>query len=175
MSFTVKFLLTSLSSLVMSWCFFMCADRLSLLHTNNILYRTTMGSHTVTLFCFRFFHESSSPKPLKITLGSFCIFLENRGDIRKSRCNTGINDTCGKFCHRYRWCRWYRWQIIGTKSDCLHLKVNLEKIENNKNFSDWRFFPFATFAPWAANISANFQKNLKRPNVRLSTHEIAGL
>jgi hypothetical protein len=39
---------------------------------------------------------------------------------------------------------------------------------NNKNFSDWRFFPFATGAsgtggaPWAANISENFRKNSKR-------------
>jgi hypothetical protein len=41
------------------------------------------------------------------------IFSKIRGDIRKSRCTTGINDTdgkfatrindlCGKFCHRYR-------------------------------------------------------------------------
>ncbi len=35
---------------------------------------------------------------------------------------------------------------------------------NKENFYDWRFYPFDTGgAPWAANISANFQKNLKRP------------
>ncbi len=44
-----------------------------------------------------FFHESPSPKPLKITLGSFQIFSKIRGDIRKSRCTTGVNDTGGKF------------------------------------------------------------------------------
>jgi hypothetical protein len=44
------------------------------------------------IFCFRFFHESPSPKPLKITLGSFRIFLKIRGDIRTSRCTTGVND-----------------------------------------------------------------------------------
>jgi hypothetical protein len=43
-----------------------------------------------------FFHESSSPKPLKITQGSFQIFSKIRGDIYKSRCATGINDTGGK-------------------------------------------------------------------------------
>jgi hypothetical protein len=44
------------------------------------------------------FHESPSPKPLKITLGSFrFFFLKIRGDIRKSRCTTGVNDTGGKF------------------------------------------------------------------------------
>jgi hypothetical protein len=45
-----------------------------------------------------FFRESSSPKPLKITFGSFGFFLKNRGDIHKSKCTaTGINDTVGKF------------------------------------------------------------------------------
>ncbi len=45
-------------------------------------------------------------------LGLFKIFLKIRGDIRKSRCTTGINDTGGKFaigindtggkfCHRF--------------------------------------------------------------------------
>ncbi len=70
-----------------------------------------------------FFPESLS--------GSFQIFSKNLGDIRKSRCTTGINDTCGKFatsinnnsgigikiCRRCRWhlfqichrCRWYQW------------------------------------------------------------------
>jgi hypothetical protein len=49
------------------------------------------------LFASVFFHESYSPKPLKITLGSFRIFFEILGDIRKSRYTTGINDTGGKF------------------------------------------------------------------------------
>ncbi len=41
--------------------------------------------------------------------------------------------------------------------------------QNNKKFSVWRFLPFVTGvnntggAPWAANISANFRKNSKRP------------
>jgi hypothetical protein len=49
------------------------------------------------IFCFRFFHELPSPKPLKITLGSIRIFSKIRGDILKSRCSTGVNDTGGKF------------------------------------------------------------------------------
>ncbi len=44
-----------------------------------------------------FFNESSSSKPLKITLGSFQILSKIRGDICKSRCTTDINDTGGKF------------------------------------------------------------------------------
>jgi hypothetical protein len=44
-----------------------------------------------------FFHESSFPKSLKRTLGSFRIFSKIRGDIHKSRCTTVINYTGGKF------------------------------------------------------------------------------
>ncbi len=68
------------------------------------------------IFCFRFFfYESPSLKPLKITLGSFRIFSKISGDIRRSRCTTGVNDTGG-----------HRWQIMGTISGCRHLKVNLK-------------------------------------------------
>jgi hypothetical protein len=44
-----------------------------------------------------FFHESVSPQPKSIPLGPFRIFSKIRGDIRKSRCTTGINDTSGNF------------------------------------------------------------------------------
>jgi hypothetical protein len=37
------------------------------------------------------------PKPQSIRLGPFQIFSKTRGDIRKSRCTTDINDTGGKF------------------------------------------------------------------------------
>ncbi len=47
------------------------------------------------IFASGLFHESPSPKALKITIGSFQIFPTIRGDIRKSRCTTGINDTGG--------------------------------------------------------------------------------
>jgi hypothetical protein len=48
-------------------------------------------------FASGFFHESPSPKPLKITVGSFRIFSKIRGDIRKSKCTNDVNDTSGKF------------------------------------------------------------------------------
>jgi hypothetical protein len=44
-----------------------------------------------------FFRESFSLQPQSIPLGPFQIFSKIRGDIRKSRCTTGINDTGGKF------------------------------------------------------------------------------
>ncbi len=43
------------------------------------------------------FHESVSPQSQSIPLGPFQIFSKIRGDIRKSRCTTGINDIGGKF------------------------------------------------------------------------------
>ncbi len=55
---------------------------------------------SVMRFCAScFFHESSSPKPLKITLGSFKSFWKIHGDIRKSRCTTGVNDIGGNFAN----------------------------------------------------------------------------
>ncbi len=45
------------------------------------------------------------------------IFPKIRGGIRKWRCTTGINNTSGKFCHRYRWCCRYRWQIATGVND----------------------------------------------------------
>jgi hypothetical protein len=41
--------------------------------------------------------ESVSPQPQSSPLGPFRIFSKIRGDIRKSRRTTGINDTGGKF------------------------------------------------------------------------------
>ncbi len=48
-------------------------------------------------FASGFFHESVSPQPQSIAFRPFRIFSKIRGDIRESRCTTGINDTGGKF------------------------------------------------------------------------------
>ncbi len=48
-------------------------------------------------FLLLFFYESVSPQPQSIPLGPFQIFSKIRGDIRKSSCTTGVNDTGGKF------------------------------------------------------------------------------
>jgi hypothetical protein len=69
--------------------------------TNEQWYKRTV------IFCFRFFHESSSREPLKITLGSFKIFAKTCGlwtySQVKVHCHlcqlqiaTGINDTNNK-------------------------------------------------------------------------------
>ncbi len=84
-----------------------------------------------------------------------------------------------QICHR---CRWHRWQIMATISGCKHLKVNLKAKFINMftllpkgvqtkllKFFCLKVFPFATGVvdtggkPWAANISANFRNNSKRP------------
>jgi hypothetical protein len=49
------------------------------------------------IFCFWFFYESFSSQPQSIPFGPFQFFSKIRGDIRKSRCTIGINDTGGKF------------------------------------------------------------------------------
>jgi hypothetical protein len=120
--------------------------------TSYKFFHNLKGTVYPKFFASGFFHESSSPNPLKITLGSFWIFSKILRDIRKSRCTTGINDTSGKFCRQYRRCSWYRWQIMRTISDCWHLKINLKEIlypyinsttqrcqKNYSNFSAWRF------------------------------------
>jgi hypothetical protein len=57
------------------------------------------------IFCYRFFHESPSPKPLIITVGSFRMFSKIRGiNDTGGKFATGINDTGGKFCHQFPLC-----------------------------------------------------------------------
>ncbi len=54
----------------------------------------TLKRGSVTrIFASGFFHGSSSPKPLKLIKGHFEFVSKIRGDIRKSKCTTGINDT----------------------------------------------------------------------------------
>jgi hypothetical protein len=53
------------------------------------------------MFCFGFFHESPSPKPLIITLGSFRIctggkFAADVNNDTDSKFATGVIDTGGK-------------------------------------------------------------------------------
>ncbi len=54
-------------------------------------WQTLMGQFH-KIFDFRFFYESVSPKPpdLSIPLGPLRIFLKISGDIRSSRCITGV-------------------------------------------------------------------------------------
>ncbi len=96
---------------------------------------------------------------------------------RRFRITTGIKDTGGKFAIGVNNTGGKQWEQL---SNCWQLKMNLKKkiylyaiyypkVSKKKkckfeNVSDLRFFLFATgSALWAANISANFQKNSNRP------------
>jgi hypothetical protein len=59
----------------------------------NVLFQILKGT-VARDYLFQIFSWITSPKPLKITLW---IFSKIRGDFRKSRCPTGINDTGCKF------------------------------------------------------------------------------
>ncbi len=100
-------------------------------------------------FLFSFFHESSSPNRLKIPLGSFLNFSNIPRDILQIKvhqryhwhqwqichqCQCHQLQVCHLYqrhrpliCHWYHWCQRHRGYILGTISDCLHLKVNLKK------------------------------------------------
>ncbi len=62
------------------------------------LLSVTLLKGTVTrFFASGSFHESVSPQPQSIPLRPFRIFSTIRGDIRRSRFATGVNDTGGKW------------------------------------------------------------------------------
>jgi hypothetical protein len=76
----------------------------------SIFKRNTLKGQCHEIFSFRFFHESSSSKPLKITLGTFQIFWRKFVHIFASQgappvstianlaaSTTGVVDTGGKF------------------------------------------------------------------------------
>ncbi len=56
--------------------------------------RSCLKGQCHEIFCFWFFINQFPPQ--SIPLGPFRIFLKIRGDISKSRCTTGVNDTGGK-------------------------------------------------------------------------------
>ncbi len=90
------------------------------------------------IFDFRFFHESVSPRPRRIPLGPFWIFLKIRGGSRElifiagvndtgDKLFSGVNDTSEKFiagvinlCHgeinkkpkNFRQCQQHRWKTV---------------------------------------------------------------
>ncbi len=104
----------------------------------------------------RYFASQGTPtvsmtpvKPLKISSGSFLNFSNNSRDILQVKvhqryqwhqwqiCHQGqchLLHVCHLYqrhrpliCHWYHWCQRHRGYILGTISDCLHLKVNLKK------------------------------------------------
>jgi hypothetical protein len=81
------------------------------------------------IFCFMFFSWIMFPQAPKNSIRVYLNFVEN------SRKYSQV-----KVRHRYRWCFWYRWQIMGTISDWRHLKVNLKEKYLCVNSTTQRFF-----------------------------------
>ncbi len=128
-------------------------------------------------FDFWFFHESISPKPLSIPLGSFRIFSKILGDIRSrsSRCITCVVDT-----------RWqmekssiikvfiilfgHLWEVELTYRYIFAFKFTLRSrqpdiVPTGVNDTGGKFAAGVVDtggAPWLANIYSNFWKNLKK-------------
>jgi hypothetical protein len=57
---------------------------LQYIQTSTLLLLLDLKGQCHEIFCFCFFHESVSPKPLIIQLGPFRIFFKIRGDIHSS-------------------------------------------------------------------------------------------
>jgi hypothetical protein len=67
------------------------------IQNSQILLKGTVSRDFARFSTSGFFHESVSPKHLSVPLWPFRIFSKICGDIRGSRCTTGVNDTGGKW------------------------------------------------------------------------------
>jgi hypothetical protein len=72
-----------------------------MLQVKNVSFIAEKQCHKI--FRLRFFYESSTPKPPKITLGSFQIFVENSRRYSQVKVHHGINDKGGKFATGVSW------------------------------------------------------------------------
>ncbi len=88
---------------------------------SNIIFVHKLKGQSHKMFCFRFFSWIIfTPTPENSTRVISNIFenprwysqvkMHHRSQQTGGKFVTVINDTGGKFCHRYCWCRWY-WQI----------------------------------------------------------------
>jgi hypothetical protein len=64
---------------------------------NNAIKRVLKVTVSRDFLLLVFFMNQFPPQPKSIQFRPFQIFSKIRGDIRESRCTTGINDTGGKF------------------------------------------------------------------------------
>ncbi len=145
------------------------------------------------IFCFRFFSGIIFPQTPENNTRVSLNFFKNSRRYSQVKVHHGINDKGGKFAtggvntsSTSANCTVpaanlppvlrYQWQTKGTISDSWQIKVNLkEKIIYLLNLLPkgvqkkywklfwWKIFSFATGAPCAANISANFRKITKTP------------
>ncbi len=70
-----------------------------LFHVHQLKCQQYLKRQCHEIFCFRFFSWIIFPQALENNFRIISNFFEIRGDIRKSRCTTGVNDTGGKFAN----------------------------------------------------------------------------
>jgi hypothetical protein len=63
----------------------------------NNTFDQSLKRHCNKIFCFRFFSWITFPQAPHNNISIISNFFEIGGDICKSRCTTGVNDTGGKF------------------------------------------------------------------------------
>ncbi len=78
------------------------------------------------LFCFRFFHESSSPKPLKTTLGSFRILRKFRRYLQVKVHHQYLTTYQWQICHQHQW--YWRQILPPVRLVFLILVANLPQV-----------------------------------------------
>ncbi len=121
------------------------------------------GTVSRDFFASGFFHESPSPKPLIITLGLFRIFSKIRGDIRKSRCTTGVTPVANlppvlltpvANCRRYQRHRRQIFQPVPL--------VFLTPVANLPNLPPVSTIPAANLPPVSTTPVANCRRYQRR-------------
>ncbi len=154
------------------------------------MHQRTKEKYSVTrLFCFRFFHGSSSLKPLKITLGHLQFFWnvlelftsQGAPPVSTVSCHSmtpaanfstgtaGVVDTSGKLWEQHQTADPLKWTC--WKKFIYMLTVPHKGVKNSNNFSQWAFFHFLPLSkttvvhrPREVNISESFlKKKFKRP------------
>ncbi len=158
------------------------------------LYRSLKRDSVTRFFASGFFHPKVSPQPQSIPFGPFRIFSKIRGDIRRSRLTTGVVDTGGKWkkssirkifiillghlwivevTHLYifafkftlRSAAWYYCHCLPPVSTTLVklvVKFAAGVVDTGGKFATG--VADTGGQPWAADISANFEKIRNGPN-----------
>jgi hypothetical protein len=113
---------------------FQLTYKFKFIHLNNTLFYTQyylfyyllehLKGQCHEIFCFRFFfHESSFPKTLQITSGSFQICSNILGDIRKSRYSTLLHRYQRQRWQIFYWCLPHGWGTLSCEYPCKFSKL----------------------------------------------------
>ncbi len=134
------------------------------------------------IFCFWFFSWIIFPHASDNSIRVILNFLENSRRYLQVKVHHRYQWHPRQVCHR---CQRHLWQIVGTLSDCWHLKVNLKKriylymltllLKGVQKFffkcSGWRFIWFATGVVdtrgWCT-LSCEYLREFSKTNSKLA-------